>query len=566
MSKSVFSSPKINEPRDREAFDLSHEININGKAGMLLPFYSRLFFAGEKCRLNVGSFFRLAKVNSPAFPAMAMHFDFFKVPCKQLYTNWGAFRENIKDVYSSAPQLSNVVTSLPYFTRKDLLLYRERYGQTNPNVDNSSSWQGMVRLLDLFNYGVLDHNDNLLLPTDINVSTGASSDTAYMNERFSLLPACAYQKVYADHYRNTYYEQSLVSSWNLDNYAQGLHDDNLYSALGSYFRLHYVDCIKDYFRNYYPSLNFSSTQSTGVTWSLPNDFVNLPVRSNSQLGIALNSSGVGASPSSASSDGFSSISVSVQSIRAAFAMDKLLRASAYASQRVVDQYRARFGVTPKNELGYLSTRLGSFKTDIVIGEVTSTSETDLAPLGAVGGKGVGSGAKGGTIDFTADCDCIVLGICYLLPRLSYDAVFTDASLQMLDTFDFPQPELMRLGLRPLYRKNIHRETVTGSGVLSERDNIIVGYTLPDYTHKVAPNVNHGLFKNGRSLSSFVLHGLDYQRNSVSNYVYFKFVPQMLNPIFVNQVTDSQESDQFYGHVTIHNPSVRMFPVFGQPII
>lgn len=247
----------------------------------------------------------------------------------------------------------------------------------------------------------------------------------------------AYQKIWMDHYRNTSYIANDPGCYNLDRFVTNMGpvsdvDDLTIDKLTT---LRYVPYRKDYFTSIYPSLNYAANMqddflvvpSSVVTAVSPEDielgnefkpqFNSTQYMDPSDITTAENALVYLGSTSP-------SVQVSVQSIRAAFALDKLSRLVAYAPKHVADQFEVRFGFRPVAEDINESMRIGSFHGSMSITEVLSTAATsgdDGARLGALGGRGLMSSDWQDDIEFEAPEDGCIMGIMYFLPRMTYDA-------------------------------------------------------------------------------------------------------------------------------------------------
>lgn len=348
--------------------------------------------------------------------------------------------------------------------------------------------------------------------------------------------------------------------------------------------LRYVNYRKDLFKSIYPSLNYSSNLGVSGSWRVPNS-VEYRVTSGSSVYTADSGSHLvlinGVNLNSTSS------TLSVNQLRAAFALDKLLRAASYAPKHIKEQYQAQFGVSiPDNHTE--SVRIGSFHNSLPIGEVTSTADTESANgglrLGTIGGKGVGSDDFGDTIKYTCPCDCIIMGVQYTLPRTMYDSTRCDAWNAHQVRNDFYSRAFENLGLRPVYKYQLGKQVasiVEGGPTLNLYQSNILGYSEPYIELKTGIDSNHGLFgyvgdgspSEGSTLRSFVNHSnyselfalnTDYFGGSGVSAEYFKVKPSDLNSIFVAQYDGTYNTDQFFGHTDFMFKCVADMSVHGQP--
>lgn len=615
---SVLIRPKVDTNASRHDFDRSFVLNYNQSHGELRPVFCEPVVAGTKGVINCSRFTRSAKVVFPAFQQVDQHIEFFKVPIRYLWSKWNDWKLNINDLNSSA-----------------LVDYRST---PQPHADLS-----MAFACPRINIGV-ENGNSIFYRMGINTDKDAM---AQMYKLFDDLDCCprmlgnvanqfvinlfkfgAYQKVYFDHYRNSTYESNNPFAYNFDwltaynNLLEPSDGTQSTFVCDNLFQIRYKNYRNDYFHNIYPSLNYSQSLPDGSDWVLPNGVSGVANLSNpSDLAsfvtgndkdrwhlIDGSSLPVGATVGTSAKNleapmavnviehehevnGTSQFSnrasISVQQIRSMFALDKLLRASAYAPKHVREQYAARYGVKLSDKVSFESERLGSFKNDIVFGEVTATSDTYTPAsggtpasgqqLGAISGKGIGSSPFGRDIQFYAEEDSIIIGIQYFLARANYDFnLAVDEWSTKLVKNDFFIREFEHLGLRPMYAKY---HSCAGTPT---QWNAILGFQEANLRYKVSADKNHGLFNEyyvnygtgspvltQSELSSFTVHTyLDYipGMNGVP-YTWFQARPRDLDYIFeVNYDKSDMSTDQFYGQIRFKFYVNAPMDVHSQPFL
>lgn len=576
---SVLSRPLPDQHLPRNTFDRSFFINMNWSSGMLLPVFCQFVPVGSSGSINRSIFMRTAAVNTAAFPKLDTHIDFYKVPLKLLMSRYNEFKLNISDCNSSGlingTALDDPPQTLPFMEWQVLNQMADITGSgQSTDIVGDRIGNGVRRLADLLGY-----NDKFLT-----WSQSQQSDIRSM--RLQTFRFQAYQKVYYDHYRNTAYEGNNPFAYNADF----LYSQQSRVSLGEYgindmnnglLTLRYVNYRKDFFQNIYPALNYVVSHPSGQSWSIPSNISGASSAIDPNSWAVRSSLGSTEYPSivqNAAQIQGNSQAITVQSIRALFALDKLMRLSAYAPKHVKDQLQSRFGVSVSAASSYESQYLGSFKNDIVIGEVTSTADTEqISPgygegLGAIGGRGVGGEQRGKDIHFEVtgdDGDSIIIGVMYSLARSVYDANRLDAFNFKFTREDLFNPEFMDLGLRPVTLKEVYTPL---QGATLAQLNTILGYVPRDQEYKLGIDENHGLFKETQQLSIFTNHtntALVQRGHTLGtagvNASWFKMAPSDLDSIFVTVYdADDQSTDQFFGNIEFKFISRQNMSVHGQP--
>lgn len=593
MSQSVLSKVKVRESHDRSGADLSLVRPFVQNAGELHMVFCKPVIAGTSGVLNRAVIARSSQVLKPAFQNVTEHFDFWLVPMHHLLSQWEDFKLNINDLHSSmllqqaedsnfTPTLSmpNVV---PWADFGNDFINRSGWNVLSYAADGADS-------IDVVTRSVMNGRLNVLENADIPLKAlTLPNGTAFACNLFRL---AAYQACYYAGYRNQSYESNDPYAYNLD-WLYASERDNMVKAcltpgqstkdnyvLNALTRMRYANYRNDYVHNIYPNLNYVSSSPTGGDWSLPDNVVyQVSVGGNSSQITQRGANGGQTTLISPLNISSNQSLTSVQQIRAAFALDKLMRASAYTPKTVKAQMEARYGVRFGDD-PYKVHRIGSFVNDFNFQEVTQVvdtlpSDSVASNLGDVGGKGFSmSDPRDEDLHFTAPKDSLVVCIHYFLPRARYDANGADYWNLKLQREQFFIEEFQNLGLRPIY-----------SDILDATTNTILGYTVPNSEYKISMDKNYSLFKlqdyqfirsNGSNslsampqnyLTTFVSHNLSvnvashFQRAS-----YFKVKPSDLDPIFAEQFTGEKDRFQFFGDIRIKCAIVHNMDVHGQPSI
>lgn len=597
MKQNPLMIPQKKMAQNRNAFSRGFDTKINTSAGILTPVFSEPVLGSSKVRINRQSAFRSAQVNTAAFQEFDQFIDFFFVPFRQLFSYYGSMRTNTSDYVSNKLNVANVPLNFPHTSIDDITSFLR--SDTTKDMFGFDKMSGALRLLDLFNLGTLK---------------GSLADNYFVFSGQEFVPwyLLAYQKIWYDHYRNTSYIANDPAAYNMDNLVNSNGQVSVFQSaqIKKITELRYVPYRKDYFMSVYPSLNYSVNSNSNM-FQVPSSVVQYveedssgvrnfvprfnhyqsnpdePIDTQSPDSIQFNNSLAYLSADLV--DGVFG-TLSVQSIRAAFALDKLTRLAAYAPKHVADQFEVRFGFRPYAEDINESKRLGSFKASMSVTEVLSTADTgsDGAALGALGGRGLLSVGSGNTINFEVPEDGVILGLMYFMPRMSYDAGGIDSFAQVFSPVELPDPIFMNLGLEPVYQKELFGITYNLQNnpqdqqwidLVNHANNMVLGYQERYKRFKCGISRNHGLFRAGFALSDFSIHtrsnrmivptneqlSEDYGTSGVpANFFYVS--PKDLDYIFVTSYDGKELEDQFFGMIRFDFDVVQPLSIHGQPTI
>lgn len=608
----VLERAKVSAPTGRNEFDLSALRNFTALAGYQNLVFAQPVLAGTHGRINRATFTRTSDVVSPAFPKVTQHIDFFIVNINSLWSYWENFKLNINDLKSTQLVGFDALGGAPDLS---LPAYAPSFNfgpVTDPDHPQTNKLEAAERifplpdgtptLAQLQNVSMKRNNALRLFNaagvgrTVIPPSPGAFTVSANVLNLFKL---AAYQKCYYEHYRNTAYESNDPYAYNLDWVTNnglvnvgGIIDITASAGLYTMQQLctlRKVNYRNDYFHNIYPSLNYTLSAPSGSDFSVPDgigqvynsfDANNFRVAFQGANGVTLRQSGSAFTSSNPQN-------ISVQSIRAAFALDKLMRASAYAPKHVKDQWKAQFGVDIPDDFDMVSRRLGSFQNDVIFQEVTQTSPYSTTDLGDLGAKGVGQGQMNEDIEFYAQYDSIVIGIQYFMPRAIYDSYGIDIWNVCRARGDFYSKFFENLGLRPLYAKELSSIGFVRAGAL--QPNTVIGFTVPNQVLKLGKDLNLNEFQsefeyytvnddqdnvvsgvNTNYLRTFTMHNtattsvVDSDGNISA--LYFKVNPEDLDYIFKTPMPADHRLGffQFYGQLYVKMVISAPMGVHGQP--
>ena len=209
------------------------------------------------------------------------------------------------------------------------------------------------------------------------------------------------------------------------------------------------------------------------------------------------------------------------------------------------------------------------KSGVTISEVLNTNlESAAADI-----KGKGVGGSFGSETFETNEHGILMCIYHVVPVLDY--LRSGQDLQLLSTLatDIPIPEFDHIGMEALPIETLFNQQSTEATALI--NNIpILGYSPRYIAYKTSVDWVSGAFET--TLDSWVapltideqITKLLFNPDSGSvfsmNYGFFKVAPRVLDPIFVQECTDTWDSDQFLVNVSFNVKPVQNLDYNGMP--
>ena len=643
MASSLFSYGDIRNHPHRSGFDLSRRICFTSKAGELLPVYYKLVYPGDKFNIRHQLFTRTQPVNTAAYTRIREYLDWYFVPLRLINKNLPQALMNMQNnpVQASGIGTNKIVTNdIPYVLLKAApgtaslnVLLRGMHGTgqaESPSILNFFGFNTATlaaKLLMMLRYGNFVSND-----TDVSIygrSYGLSTDPdfslfAYNSDlALNVLPLAAYQKIYADHFRITQWENNEPYTYNFDWYSGG----NIFSSLtgtdlrsyiegNNLLTLRYANWPKDLFMGVMPNSQLGEVSVVEVltdttTRSYP---VSLFSRVDSpdgvnKLGAAVSSapfneaSGVGAPPYSidfgtlewddttkamnwvgARKIGSAHMGVtipgsqlaasfSVLQLRMAEAVQRYREVAQVADQTARDQIYAHFGVTLSPALSDTCFRIGGSASNIDISEVVNTylPEAEQNASAIIKGKGVGSGQGG--VNFSSDEYGILMAIYHVVPLLDYVITGQPQDLLYTNTADLPFPEFDSIGMQSLHFGRFFN--YWSNKFAFDPTTSVMGYTPRFIDLKTDYDEVYGAFRStlkswvapldpeylSKWIDSTVSAGQTYYS---LNYGFFKVNPSVLDNIFKVAADSSMDTDQFLSSLYLDVKAVRNFDYDGMP--
>lgn len=477
MANKLLSMLQVNNKVHRSAFDLSYRNILSADFGMLVPFDVREVVPGDNVTLNASSFSRTVPLNSASFTRFREHMDYYFVPYRLLWRfSDAAFTKmpNTSSATSAIPNIGHTCKDLPHFTDISIKNYLAKLSSISSDSGTEVCDDGGLPyitstqlLLQYLGYG------NRTLDQD-NPEYDIPDCTAFR--------ALAYQKIYADFYRNDQWELIMPNCYNCD-YLDIASDSmqvplpfissggsaNIFRNNYSPLIMRYANYPKDIVTGVLPSSQYGGavyvdvdTRSFVAGLHINSFQFNVEGHDNS----VMNNLGVDQDNKLASnSDSVNSVDVTVnkmvnspsnvQSAYNRFSVLALRQAQALQKYREITechkkdyrhQIKAHFDVNVSDDRSDTCKYLCG---NVSVMDLTSVTNTNFDNGSNPTIKGNLSSSNGCTIDnFQVREHGIIMGIYYAEPLLDYgDSV--SPTLLNVDIDSQFQPEFDRLGFEPV---------------------------------------------------------------------------------------------------------------------
>lgn len=559
----------------RSVFDRSHDYKTTLDSGYLVPFYVDEVLPGDSFKLNVATF---ARMNTPIVPFMDnvyLETFFFFVPTRLVWDNWQKFNGEQKNPGDPTdfliPSLSNVtsfangtvfdyfglptgvnlnssispVNSLPF--RAYNLIWNEWF--RDENLQKSVAVPTSDGPDDISNFTLLKRGKRhdyftSALPwpqkgpaVDVGLSGNAPVVGFGADDLWSMTSV-----------------REGTSNWKFDGI--GLDDSGRpspYSGLtvGTYSNSAARDRIVHTFGN--GSLNdsevyFSYSSGTG------SDDIQLSEAYSYMRGSGASLTGMKLQPTDGSSP-YADLSgvnaITINDLRQAFQIQKLLERDARGGTRYTEILRSHFGVISPDARLQRPEYLGGSRSRINIVPVQQTSNTtDVSPQGNLAAYGLASDVRKGFNKSFVEHGYII-GLVNIRADLTYQQGL-NRMWSRRSRFDFYWPSLAHLGEQAILNKEIYTQG-------TEADNQVFGYQERYAEYRYYPSMITGKLRSTDPQTLDVWH-LAQKFDSLPT-LSSQFIEE--NPP-IKRALAVQNEPEFFLDVWFDCKCARPMPVYGVP--
>ena len=267
----VMQMKQVRNSVSRNGFDLSTKRNFTAKVGELLPVWTQEVIPGDKISIDLKAMCRTMPLNTSAFARIREYYDFFYVPYSLLWNraNVVLSQMNYNQQHALGITQDNGQVydgTLPYITCSQISQYlsTQKTNDANKNFFGYDRTLLSMKLLEYLGMG------NYLGPAADGESEPTETDytvnTLPYNLDMNIFPLLAYQKIYADFYRDEQWERVNPSTFNVD-YMTGTNGAdmqvNMPLSTGSefvdnynWFDLRYCNWQKDLYHGLLPNQQY----------------------------------------------------------------------------------------------------------------------------------------------------------------------------------------------------------------------------------------------------------------------------------------------------------------------
>ncbi|QXP08529.1 MAG: major capsid protein [Arizlama microvirus] len=475
--------PSVNIPRS--TFNRSHGYKTTFDAGYLVPFYVDEALPGDTFRARVNLFGRLATPIVPIMDNLFLDTFYFAVPNRLLWDNWQKFNgEQVNPGDSTAYLIPTITSPAGGWTAGSLSDY---FGLPTgvAGLETSSLWHRAYNLI--YNEWFRDQNlqNSLVVDKDDGPDNPADYVLKRRGKRHDYFTSCLPWPQKGPGVNIPLMGQAPVYG---TNRPLGLTIDatDLTPAPNGPYGLTTGLDANNIVNLRYDSFGFNRVMPGNAQFpGNQADGQYMGVISKEQ--VDANGWGQASTGLYANLDDSTSTVMTINALREAFQLQKMLERDARGGTRYTEIIRSHFGVVSPDARLQRPEYLGGNSVRININPVQQTSSTDAtSPQGNLAAFGVVTDSNGGfSKSFTEHC--VIIGMACVRADLTYqqgiDRMFSRQTRE-----DFYWPSLAYIGEQPVYNKEIYADGTAA-------DNGVFGYQERYAEYRYFPSKITGKFRS-----------------------------------------------------------------------
>lgn len=457
----------------RSSFDRSHGLKTTFDAGYLYPILCDEALPGDSFNVSMTGFARLATPIFPIMDNMRMETFFFAVPNRLLWDNWQKFNGEQTNPGDSTDYLIPTIapTSGGTYPAGSLSDYMGLPTEVM-DIRHSSFWHRAYNLI--WNEWFRDQNIQDSVPT-------FTDDASESSTNYQLLRRGK---------RHDYFTSCLPWPQKGDPVSIPLGSQAPVTGIG----------FSAAANTNTGSLAGESVNLTGGTSAIYNKIMPTNVDpSTGTFNIGVQFDDDNAAFPNIYADLSDASSITINSLREAFQIQRLLERDARGGTRYIEIIKAHFGVSSPDARLQRPEYLGGGSTAINISPIASTVPTDIStttPQGNLAAVGTASLHNHGfTKSFTEHCT--IIGLVSVRADLTYQQGLP-RQFSRQTRYDFYWPALAHLGEQTVLNKEIYAQG-------TEADELVFGYQERYAEYRYKPSMITGLMRSNAAESLDAWH-------------------------------------------------------------
>lgn len=492
-NSSRFSVAPADMSMKRSQFQMPHRHLTTGNFGDIIPFCCLEVLPGDTFNISTRLFSRMSTPLYPVMDDAFINYYYFFVPARLVWTHWAEFlgenkysawAQDVDYIVPHAPVIPEVGSvydhlGIPTYSA-DMLTAS---GLTEkPSLDIDFLQFRCYHLI----YNEWFRNENTTDPILINTGDNVDADEV---ARFQTL--CKASKPF-DAFTAALPAPQKGDAVDIPLLGQAIvrtSDSALFNPFeegGATRPIKYVVGNGNPTRNTFYDVNYYVTETgiKGTDDSITTVFNNFKSNSTStgQSGLTVGT------PVNLFADMSTVSAATINQLRQAFQMQRLLELQARSGSRYTEIIKASFGVTSPDARLQRPEYLGGSKVQIQMQQVTQQSASSSeSPLGKVG-------AYSKTASYNKDFEHsftehgYLMGVAVARHKLTYQQGLPKQFTRR-GRFDFYWPTFANIGEQPIYRRELY---ATGD---EDSDSTVFGYQEAWYEYRYAPNTISAMFRS-----------------------------------------------------------------------
>lgn len=412
----------------RSRINLSHNVLTTAKIGQILPIFCQECLPSDSFQVNIGAFSRFAPLSVPSY---------VKLNCRTLsvFVPYHQVADGVESFMDNQARFKGIVNEIPKVTGANLISFLVGSRSYTKIVTTAEDFRWNAQLYQLTAKGNYAVKVLQLLGYRLPVRTG---DDALMEETVSswsalnALPLLSFFHAY-----NSYLSYSpLYNTSQLSLILETIKRSPNTSLSANQLRQMFDALLLTYEDSFY-SIAWANANSS-VSDSTLADYTNYikQIVSPKQTLDAQGNEYVTAIPQF--TETASTTHITAAQVRMLLKFDEMMRRSNYSGSKDIEQLYSKFGIKIDDYKSRYPYFLGETAQQVKIGDVTSTSDTEAAPIGAYAGKAIGDAGAG--FKFESHDYGMLFTFLWYAPVISYFQGLDPENLR-IEPLDFYNPEL-----------------------------------------------------------------------------------------------------------------------------